>query len=219
MYEMILLGLKCDGIDLSDIISAFPSKTATFPGKYLGLPLNFRHLRKVHVQPTIKLPGWMGKNLAWPGRITLAKTVLMVTAVYHATVIPLSKWGRLKIVRIARRFVWAGDAGEHDARGHALVTWKTVCRPKDLGGLGIPDLDHSGRTLRLRWLWLQWTDPTRSWSGSKLPCSDADRALFRACTKIELGDGEKTSFWHDKWCNRGPLQAWAPDLYKIATRK
>jgi hypothetical protein len=55
--------------------------------------------------------------------------------------------------------------------------------------------------------------------GSKLPCSDADRALFWACTKIELGDGEKTSFWHDKWCDRGPLQAWAPELYKIATRE
>jgi hypothetical protein len=57
------------------------------------------------------------------------------------------------------------------------------------------------------------------WSGSELPCRDADRALFRACTKIELGDGGKTSFWHDKWCDRGPLQAWAPELYKIATRE
>jgi hypothetical protein len=38
-----------------------------------------------------KLPGWMGKNITRPGRITLAKTVLMATVVYHATVIPLSK--------------------------------------------------------------------------------------------------------------------------------
>jgi hypothetical protein len=54
--------VRCDGIDLSDILSAFPTKTATFPGKYLGLPLHFRHLRKVHLQPPIdkiaaKLPG------------------------------------------------------------------------------------------------------------------------------------------------------------------
>jgi hypothetical protein len=176
----------------------------------LGLPLHFRHLRKVHLQPPIdkiaaKLPGWMGKNLARPGRITLAKTVLMATA-DHAMVFPLSKWARLKTVRISRRFVRAGDAGEHDACGHALVNWKTVCRPKDLGGLGIPDQDRCGRALRLRWLSLKWTDPTQPWSGSKLLCSDADRALFRAYTKIELADGEKTSFWHDKWCDRGPLQ-------------
>jgi hypothetical protein len=67
-----------------------------FPGKYLGLPLHFRRLRKVDIQPLIdkiagKLPGWFGKNSARPGRIILAKSVLMATVVYHATVLPLSK--------------------------------------------------------------------------------------------------------------------------------
>jgi hypothetical protein len=77
-----VFSVRCDDIDLFDILLAFPAKTTTFPGKYLGLPLHFRHLRKVHLQPLIdkiaaKLPGWMGKNLARPGRITLAKTVLL----------------------------------------------------------------------------------------------------------------------------------------------
>jgi hypothetical protein len=224
MEKTEVFPVRCDDIDLDDILSAFPAKIATFPGKYLGLPLHFRRLRKVDLQPLIdkiaaKLQGWMGKNLARPGRVTLAKTVLFATSVYHATVIPLSDWTRRKIIRIARRFVWAGDAGEHDARGHALVNWKTVCRPKSLGGLRIPDLQRSGRALRLRWLWLQRTDPQRPWSGSKLPVDKADMALLRASTKITLGNGEKTSFWHDNWCARGPLHQWAPDLYKIATRK
>jgi hypothetical protein len=166
--------VRCDDIDLDDILSTFSAKIATFTGKYLGLPLHFGRLRKVDLQPLIdkiaaKLTGWMGKNLARSGRVTLARTVLMATAVYHATVIPLSNWARHKIIYIARRFVWAGDAGEHDARGHALVNWKTVCRPENLGGLRIPDLERSGRALRLRWLWLQWTYLQRPWSGSKLP--------------------------------------------------
>jgi hypothetical protein len=51
---------------------------------YLGLPLHFRRLRKVDLQPLIdkivgKLPGWMGKNLAHPGIVTLAKSVLPQT--------------------------------------------------------------------------------------------------------------------------------------------
>jgi hypothetical protein len=44
-------------------------------------------------------------------------------------------------------------------------------------------------------------------------------ALFRASTKITLGNGAQTSFWHDNWCDYGSLQQWAPDLYRIATRK
>jgi hypothetical protein len=166
-----------------------------------------------------KLPGWYGKNIARPGRIALAKTVLMATVTYHATVIQLSQWARKQITRIVRNFIWAGDEGEHAARGKALVNWKTVCRPKHMGGLGMPDLERSGRALRLRWPWLQWTDPDRVWTGSKLPCNSADMNLFRASTKITIGNGEKASFWRDNWCDQGPLRDWAPDLYRIATRK
>jgi hypothetical protein len=79
-------------VDLADILADFPAKIVTFPGKYLGLPLHFRCLRKVDLQPLIdkiagKLPIWMGKNLARPGRVTLAKSVLMAIGIYHATVI------------------------------------------------------------------------------------------------------------------------------------
>jgi hypothetical protein len=79
----------------------------------------------------------------------------MATATYHARAIPLSKWARDKINKIARNFIWAGDDAEHASGGHALVNWKTVYRPKDLGGLGMTDLERSGRALCLRWPWLQ----------------------------------------------------------------
>jgi hypothetical protein len=216
--------VQCNNIDLTYVLAAFPAKIASFPGKYLGLPLHYRRLRKVDLQPLIdkiagKLPGWIGKNLARPGRVVLANSVLMATAVHHATAMPLSAWARGKIYRIARNFIWAGTDADHAAPGHALVNWKTVCRPKALGGLGMPDLERSGRALRLRWPWIQWKDPQRTWAGSKLPCDDADMALFRAATKITIGDGNIASFWKDNWCGHGPICQWAPDLFKIATRK
>jgi hypothetical protein len=44
-------------------------------------------------------------------------------------------------------------------------------------------------------------------------------ALFRASTKITLGDGLFAKFWHDNWSGRGPLSATAPELFKIASCK
>lgn len=38
------------------------------------------------------------------------------------------------------------------------MNWNTVCRHKNLGGLGVLDLRRFGRALRLRWKWLDWTD-------------------------------------------------------------
>jgi hypothetical protein len=44
-------------------------------------------------------------------------------------------------------------------------------------------------------------------------------SLFRAATKVTIGNGETAKFWHDNWYARGPLSQWAPDLYKISSRK
>jgi hypothetical protein len=69
---------------------AFLEKVSTFPEKYLGPPLHFCRLCKVDLQPLIdkivgKLLDWIGKNNMYPGRIALTKSVLIATAVYHAT--------------------------------------------------------------------------------------------------------------------------------------
>jgi len=64
---------------------------------------------------------------------------------YHLTVFPLAAWARKKIDKIRRPFLWKGE--ENANGGHYLVNWPTVARPKDLSGLGIPDLEKFGRAL------------------------------------------------------------------------
>jgi hypothetical protein len=44
------------------------------------------------------------------------------------------------------------------------VSWGKVCRPLELGGLKISSLKELGWALRMRWLWLEKTDPSRPWS-------------------------------------------------------
>jgi hypothetical protein len=71
MIKTEVFPVRCDEVDLADILADFPAKIATFPGKYLGLPLHFRRLRKVDLQPLIdkiagKLPG-CGEKYRAPG--------------------------------------------------------------------------------------------------------------------------------------------------------
>jgi hypothetical protein len=53
--------------------------------------------------------------------------------------------------------------------GKCMVAWKSRCRPTNLGGLGISDLQLAGYALQTRWLWLQQADEQRAWS--QLPIS------------------------------------------------
>jgi hypothetical protein len=48
------------------------------------------------------------------------------------------------------RFLWQEEQG---VRKYHLVDWETVCTPKDLGGLGILNLDMMNIGLLCKWLW------------------------------------------------------------------
>lgn len=83
---------------------------------------------------------------------------------------------------------------ERSNGGHYLVRWKKLLKPKKFGGLGILDLELISRALRLRWLWLEWTEEDRPWVGTAPPVSQVDRQLFRASIVVNPEDGSKESF-------------------------
>ena len=99
------------------------------------------------------------------------------------------------------------------------MNWKKCKLPKELGGLGILDLQMFSRALRLRWIWFEWKDPERPWVGSPTPCDNIDRQVFRVSTVVTVGNGAVDKFWHCSWLQgRAPIDI-APTLYKLAWRK
>ncbi|WVZ92634.1 hypothetical protein U9M48_038683, partial [Paspalum notatum var. saurae] len=103
--------------------------------------------------------------------------------------------------------------------GHCLVNWPTVSRPKDLGGLGVLDLDKFSRALRLRWLWQEWTNDEKPWAGLQVPCNKEDNLLFQAFTRVTLGNGMKAKFWHHSWLDGEATRNLAPHLFELVKRK
>ena len=56
--------IRCDHLDLDDILHSFLANRSTFPMKYLGLPLSVRRLKRIRFQPledkfaASSLPRW-----------------------------------------------------------------------------------------------------------------------------------------------------------------
>jgi hypothetical protein len=76
-----------------------------------------------------------------------------------------------------------------------LIAWPKVTRPKELGGLGISDLKHLNWALRLRWLWMRKTEPSKPWAAFPLQVSVGIEAFFSMAVITEVGDGTNTLFW------------------------
>jgi hypothetical protein len=72
--------IRCESIDLDGILQAFLANPASFPLKYLGLPLSVCHLRRIHFQNledkvANKLVPWIGKHATMAERTVLVKYI------------------------------------------------------------------------------------------------------------------------------------------------
>lgn len=211
---------------VDQLLQNFPGKICKFQGKYLGLPLHVRKLRRVEVQPLIdkigaSLQGWKGRFLSTAGRETLVKTVLSSQLIYHVTVFEEHKWLIKKIDRLIRSFLWRGETPDKVCGGHSIINCPTTRHPKIKGGLGILDLECFARALRLRWLWYHWKHRERAGIIElELPCDKKDKEVFvAASTVVTIGNGKVASFWTSSWIGGGTAKTIAPSLFSKAKKK
>ena len=105
-----------------------------------------------------------------------------------------------------------------EKKKYHLVNWKTVCLPKDQGGLGVIDLEIMNIALLEKCLWKLFNErgmwqtvlQNKYLSNSTLgQCSKKSgdshfwqglmeiKPLFLSCCRFEIGNGERTRFWED----------------------
>jgi hypothetical protein len=85
-----VIPINCHDVDLDDVLGGLSVIRASFPIKYLGLPLSVWELKRVDFQPLEdkmagKLVTWDGKNINEAGRGALIKSVLTSQAIFHLT--------------------------------------------------------------------------------------------------------------------------------------
>ena len=157
-----------------------------------------------------KLSYWKADLLSRAGRRILVQHVLTGMTTYTAMAIDFPKWALEAIDKIRKGFLWRGR--KEAKGGHCTVAWKKVCRPLDMGGLGISSLTELGWALRMRWLWLKKTDPSKPWADLPISVPAMAKAFFKTTLVSEVGNGANTFFWSDKWLNGRAVADIAPRL-------
>ncbi|KAL9810229.1 putative reverse transcriptase zinc-binding domain-containing protein [Arabidopsis thaliana] len=127
--------------------------------------------------------------------------------------------------KMCSAFLWSGPS--LNAR-KTKVAWSVVCTPKSEGGLGLRAVEETNKVcmLKLIWrilsakgsLWVDWvkkhllrggslwavkeTSSRGSWIWKKL-LKYRDKA--KCFHKVDVRNGESTSFWYDSWSSLGCL--------------
>ena len=96
-HKSSVVPIRCSHLNLGHILQNLPATRASFPMRYLGLPLSVWQLKKGDLQfledkVASRLVAYEGKNITTIGRTTLVKSVITFLAVYFITplVIPAS---------------------------------------------------------------------------------------------------------------------------------
>ncbi|KAM0849820.1 hypothetical protein ACQ4PT_053490 [Festuca glaucescens] len=89
--KIAVIPIRCEGLDVADIVSPLGVKVASLPCKFLGLPLSLRKLRKVDFQPLLdqiasRLSCWKSKLLSTTGRLVLLNAALSALSIYWISV-------------------------------------------------------------------------------------------------------------------------------------
>ena len=220
----------------------------TYLGFPLGDNMNKRSAWKPVIDKIqSRLATWKAKILSRAGRLTLIKSVLNSLPVYYMSMFKMPKAIASKIVLIQRSFFWGGPT--ENRKGCTRIKWSDIQLPKEMGGLGVGNMMHKNLILLFKWWWRFSESDSSPWkkilksvydikglkassdsfykvregSWAHLLDNDADTSKVRSTIEegmiITVGNDNSTHFWHDRWCEVGPLKRIFPRLFSLSRQK
>ncbi|KAK1307937.1 hypothetical protein QJS10_CPA09g00577 [Acorus calamus] len=216
----------------TEFIASLGIKAGTLPVRYLGLPLLDKALSHSSCLPLLdklraRIMGWKGHLLSFAGRVELVKTVLNSLQIFWSASFLLPQKTMAAVEKLFRCFLWGGPTLKK-AMHH--VDWKTICLPKQEGGLGIKGLkDWAKGSLGAKFweiatrrssLWVDWIYCRYIKSGSiwRISCASGSTKSWKAilsarewiqpAVKFLIFSGREVNLWDDPWIAGKGLSDW-----------
>lgn len=141
-------------------------KKGKFPCKYLGIELEKGSRSNKAWHNTFnkldsQIGGWKDKWFTKVGKVTKIRAVLSSLSTYPMSCLPLAKHTNKKFEAKFRKFLCNDST---DLNKLALIKWDNICKPKDLGGLGIKNLCWQNEALGAKLAWRLFIEREQKWA-------------------------------------------------------
>jgi len=237
-HKSTFVPMHVDDTTSAELAEILGCSVSSFPQTYLGLPLSPHKLKFADYQPLLfsfdrYLAGWKARLPSTGGRIVLVNSVLGSLPIFYMSSILLPKKVVEALDAKRRAFLWTGEEQCHGSS--CLVAWTDVCQPKEFGGLGVKNLADMNHCLLLKFVhklhdpeslpWKQWFLTHSDLSGEAARDSYLGKLIshelqrYQDLTRVRVGTGDHTSFWHDRWLLNTPLCDVFPALYSHVLRR
>ncbi|KAG7587392.1 Reverse transcriptase domain [Arabidopsis thaliana x Arabidopsis arenosa] len=213
-----------------EILEQFPFEYGSLPVRYLGLPLLTKKMTATDYLPLLEkirsqISSWTARTLSFAGRLQLISSVIFSLINFWIAAFRLPKACIKEIDKMCSAFLWSGPSLNSRK---AKVAWSEVCSPKSEGGLGLRSIEEANKVcvLKLIWrilsaknsLWVDWVKKHLIRDGSFWAVKNNTtggswiwkkllkyRQLAKQFHRVEVKNGETTSFWYDSWSSLGCL--------------
>lgn len=110
MAKSTVTSIRCEKINLQEVLQNFGGQMTAFPIRYLGLPICLHRVRLVHLQFILDiiracLAGWKGKMMSISGRRVLVWCVLTSIPTFALTMIKAPRKLFKDVDKVSRRFL------------------------------------------------------------------------------------------------------------------
>ncbi|PSR84913.1 Endonuclease [Actinidia chinensis var. chinensis] len=163
--KSMIVGVNIPEAEMNEIAGILKCKAGELPLTYLGLPLGANPRRIKTWNPIMdrfknKLASWKMNYISIGGRISLIKSTLSNLAIFFMSLFKMPMTVAQELEKIQRQFLWGDSEGKKKLH---FLSWETVIRRKEAGGLGIKQLLAHNSALLAKWWWRFGSEKNALW--------------------------------------------------------